>query len=136
MVLSDAAKPASMANAGAIGWLASQSVLDLAISVLTLGEIRKGTELLAEGRRKERLRAWLRADLPAQFEGRVLAITPEVALAWGRLDAAAHRSGRPLHVVDGLLLATAEVHGLTVVTRNVDHFGNRGIPVENPYSRS
>lgn len=136
MVLSEAAKPASVANAGAIAWLASQSALDLAISVLTLGEIRRGTELLTEGKRKDRLRAWLQADLPAQFEGRVLVITPEVALAWGRLDAVAHRSGRPLHVVDGLLLATAEVHGLTVITRNMDDFGSRGIPVENPYSPS
>jgi len=135
MVVSEAAKPESVADRGAIGWLASQSALDLAISVLTLGEIRKGTELLAEGKRKDRLRSWLVADLPGLFEGRVLPISTEVAHAWGRLDASAHRSGRPLHVVDGLLLATAEVHGLILVTRNVTDVANRGIPVENPYSR-
>lgn len=135
MVLSEAAKPALLANAGAIGWLAAQSALDLAISVLSLGEIRKGAELLPDGKRKERLRAWLQSQLPEQFEGRVLPIAPDVALAWGKLAAGAHRSGRPLHVIDGLLLATAEVHGLTVVTRNIEDFRDRGIPVENPYSR-
>jgi len=134
MVLSEAARPAAVANAGAIGWLAAQSALDLAISVLTLGEIRKGAELLPEGKRKERLRAWLQSQLPEQFEDRVLPISSEVALAWGRLAAEAHGSGRPLHVVDGLLLATAGVHGLTVVTRNIEDFRDRGIPVENPYS--
>jgi predicted nucleic acid-binding protein len=102
--------------------------------VLTLGEIRKGAELLPDGRRRERLRAWLRSELPAQFEERVLPITPAVALAWGRFAAEAQRSGRPLHVVDGLLLATAEVHGLTLVTRNVGDFRDRGLPIENPYS--
>jgi toxin FitB len=134
MVLSEAAKPASVANRGAVAWLASQPPLDLAISLLTLGEIRKGTELLPEGKRKDRLRSWLQADLPAQFEGRVLPITSEVAHAWGRLDALAHRSGRPLHVIDGLLLATAEVYALTLVTRNVGDFEGRGVSVENPYS--
>jgi len=135
MVLSEAAKPEAAADPGAIAWLATQSALDLAISVLSLGEIRRGTELLAEGKRKDRLRSWLLADLPAQFEGRVLPIIPEVAHAWGRLDAFARRSGRPIHVVDGLLLATAEVHGLTLVSRNAGHLANRGVPVENPYSR-
>ena len=134
MVLSEAARPAALANPGAIRWLEARPAADFAISVLTLGEIQKGAELLPDGRRRERLRAWLRSELPAQFEDRVLPITPAVALAWGRLAAEARRSGRPLHVVDGLLLATAEVHGLTLVTRNVGDFRDRGLPVENPYS--
>ena len=84
-------------------------------------------------RRKRELVDWLSEDLPAQFEGRVLPISADIALAWGSLTAVAQRQGRPLHVVDGLLLATAQVHGLAVVTRNVDDFDQRGIPVENPY---
>jgi len=134
MVLSEAARPAVVANPGVIRWLEARPAADLAISVLTLGEIRKGAELLPDGRRRERLRAWLRSELPAQFEDRVLPIAPAVALAWGRLAAEAQRAGRPLHVVDGLLLATAEVHGLTLVTRNLGDFRDRGLQIENPYS--
>ena len=134
VVLSEPARPRGRANRGAITWLQAQDPLDLAISVLTLGEIRKGVDLLEEGRRKRELLEWLSEDLPAQFDGRVLPIAAEVGLAWGSLTAVAQRQGRPLHVVDGLLLATAQVHGLTVVTRNVDDFVQRGVPVENPYS--
>ncbi|MGH7630467.1 MAG: type II toxin-antitoxin system VapC family toxin [Gemmatimonadales bacterium] len=134
VVLSEPAKPRGRANRGAIAWLQAQDPLDLAISVLTLGEIRRGVDLLADGRRKRELVEWLSDDLPAQFDRRVLPVCAEVALAWGSLTAVAQRQGRPLHVVDGLLLATAQVHGLAVVTRNADDFEQRGIPVENPYS--
>jgi hypothetical protein len=54
-------------------------------------------------------------------------------LAWGELTAEGDRTGRPLPVTDGLLLATAKVHGLTIVTRNVSGFDHRGITVLNPY---
>lgn len=134
VVLSEPARPRARANRGAIGWLEAQHPLDLAISALTLGEIRKGVDLLEDGRRKRELVEWLSEDLPAQFDGRVLPVTADVAVAWGSLAAVAQRQGRPLHVVDGLLLATAQVHGLAVVTRNVDDFAHRGVPVENPYS--
>jgi predicted nucleic acid-binding protein len=134
VVLSEPARPRRRANSGAIKWLQAQDPLDLAISVLTLGEIRKGVDLLEDGRRKRELVEWLSEDLPAQFDGRVLPVSADVALAWGSLTAVAQRQGRPLHVVDGLVLATAHVHGLAVVTRNVDDFAQRGVPVENPYS--
>ncbi len=134
VVLSEPAKPAERANLGALAWLAAQDPFDLAISVLTLGEIRKGVALLDDGRQKRELLAWLADDLPEQFDGRVLPVSADVAVAWGDLAATAQRHGRPLHVVDGLLLATAQVHGLTVVTRNLDDFELRGIPVANPYS--
>ncbi len=130
-VISDAARNA---DAGLERWLRSQSPLDLHLSVLSLGEIRKGVELLPTGKKREKLRAWLDHDLRAQFAGRLLEVTSDVALVWGRLAAVAQTSGRPLPVIDGLLLATAETHGLTFATRNTKDVEGRGVVVFNPYS--
>ena len=131
MVLSEPARPAP--DAAAITWLRDQTPLDLAVSVLTLGEIARGVERMKDGRRKEELKQWLGTELPAHFGDRVLPVDEQVALTWGELTAEGDRQGRPLPVVDGLLLATAKVHGLTMVTRNVHDFAGRGVPVHNPY---
>lgn len=131
MVVSEAAKPRP--NSGVVTWLGAQDPWDLAVSVLTFGEIQRGVERMAEGRRRTELSKWLAAALPGQFGERVLPVDLDVALAWGALTTESERMGRPLHVVDGLLLATARVHGLTLVTRNVNDFGRRGVPVHNPY---
>ena len=66
--------------------------------------------------------------------GRVLAVDEEVALEWGRLAAEGRKSGREVPVIDGLLLATAAVHDLTLVTRNERDCAGRGVPVLNPWS--
>lgn len=115
-------------------WLRSQSPLDLHLSVLSLGEIRKGIELLPTGKKRDKLRARLEDDLRAQFAGRLLQVTADVALGWGQLAAVAQKSGRRLPMVDGLLLATAQAHGLTLVTRNTNDVETRGVAVLNPYS--
>lgn len=114
-------------------WLRTQSPLDLAISVLTLGEVEKGIDLLPTGRRRAALESWLSKDLPVQFQGRVLLIDEAVAREWGRLSVRSRNSGRHLPMVDGLLLATASVHGLTLVTRNESDCAARGVPVLNPW---
>jgi hypothetical protein len=116
-----------------VTWLREQSALDLAISVLTLGEIRKGVALLPQGARRTALERWLSTDLPRQFLGRVLPIDEPVAEAWGRLAAAGRQQGRELPVIDGLLLATAAVHGLTLATRDEADCADRGVPVLNPW---
>lgn len=131
-VLSEAARP--QPDPGLVHWLDAQSTLDLCISVLTLGEIRKGVLLLAEGRKRERLHQWLRAELTRQFTDRLLPVDEGVALSWGRLAAEGRRSGRRLPVVDGLLLATADRYDLTFVTRNESDCAGRGVPVVNPWS--
>lgn len=131
MVVSEPARPAP--NGAAIAWLESAVAEDFAISVLTLGEIRRGVARMTSGRRRRALEEWLQNVLPAQFDGRVLPVDTDVAMAWGELTAAGDRAGRPLHVVDGLLLATAKVHGLAVATRNIADFDGRGVPVVNPY---
>ena len=131
-VLSEPVRPDP--DPGLVGWLEQRSSLDLCISVLTLGEVRKGILLLPDGRRRERLHQWLGAELTRQFTDRVLPVDEAVSLAWGRLAAEGRRSGRPLPVIDGLLLATAAVHGLTFVTRNDRDGSERGVPVVNPWS--
>jgi predicted nucleic acid-binding protein len=118
----------------AVAWLGRQAPLDLAISVLTIGEIQKGVALLAAGKRRTQLDRWLSTDLPRQFLDRILPIDDAVARAWGRLAAAGRQHCRELPVIDGLLLATASVHELTFVTRNEAHCADRGVPVLNPWS--
>ena len=131
MVVSEPAKPSP--NPAVIAWLDEQHPLDLAVSALTLGELQRGVARMTDGRRKAALTEWLASEMVAQFEGRVLPVDLEVALAWGELTAVAERMGRALHVVDGLLLATARVHGLTLVTRDVGETGDRGVAVMNPF---
>ena len=131
MVLSEPARPTP--DVLVIAWLNDQMAMDMAVSVLTFGEIARGVERMSDGRRKDELRVWLEEDLRAHFGDRVLPVDEHVALAWGELTAQSERMGRPLPVVDGLLLATAKVHGLTTVTRNIHDFDGRGVPVLNPY---
>lgn len=130
-VLSEPARPKP--DARVLAWLEARAPRECALSVLTLGEIQKGVSLMPEGRRRDRLGAWLAADLPRQFAGRIIAIDERVTLAWGRVMAAGRREGREPPVIDGLLLATAEVHGLTFVTRNERDCGGRGVPILNPW---
>ena len=115
-------------------WMRSQSPLDLCISVLTLGEIERGITLLAPGSRRTQLLQWAHAELPRQFNGRLLGIDANIASAWGQLSAGGSISGRPLPVVDGLLVATAREHRLTFVTRNVSDCAGRGVAVYDPWS--
>jgi predicted nucleic acid-binding protein len=131
-VISEATRPRP--DTGVAAWLRSQSTTALAMSVLTLGEIRKGVDLLPDGARRRSLEAWLATELPQQFRSRMLAIDDAVALEWGRLAADGRRQGRELPAIDGLLLATAAAHGLTLVTRNLRDCEGRGVEVLNPWN--
>jgi len=111
-------------------WLKSTPDSALHLSVLTLGEIRKGVEKLEDGPRKEQLRLWLEQDLPAWFESRILPVSASVADRWGRLLAAI-RGWTP--AIDSLLAATALHHELRLVTRNDRDFAYPGLEVVNPW---
>ncbi|MGD2121004.1 MAG: type II toxin-antitoxin system VapC family toxin [Gemmatimonadota bacterium] len=130
-VLSEPGRPEP--NKNVLAWLRELDPLEAHLSVLTLGEIEKGVSLMAPGPRKTALRQWLAHDLPGRFLGRILPVDAAVASAWGRLDAEGQRIGRPLPVVDGLLLATASAHQLTFVTRDLRDCGDRGVPVLSPW---
>ncbi len=114
-----------------VRWLADRPSSALYLSVLTLGALRKGIEVLDEGERKRRLIDWMEVDLPAYFSGRILSVNVAVSDRWGRLMAQAKR---PLLAIDGLLAATALVHGLTLVTRNVKDFDHPGLTVLDPWA--
>jgi toxin FitB len=130
-VVSDAAKAGRFP--GLEAWLGVQRLEDLAIGSLTIGELRYGVERLPASRRRTALVTWLETELPSQFAGRILVLDHRVADAWGVLRSTGDAIGRPLPAIDGLLLATAQVHGLTFVTRNEDDMAGRGIGVLNPY---
>jgi len=100
-----------------------------AISVITIGEIREGVDLIAQrdSQQAARLESWL-AGLCQSFANRILPVFTDVADRWGRLNAV-----RPLPAVDSLLGATASVHGLTLATRNVRDLRDVGLSVVNPF---
>jgi toxin FitB len=113
-----------------IGWLEQIPADVLYISVLTLGELRKGIEMLADKKRREKLRLWLEHELPKWFEGRVLPVDLAVAERWGRLLA---EVGRSVPAIDSLLAATALHYELRLVTRNTGDFDYPGLEVINPW---
>ncbi len=117
---------------GVVDWFLQRPAGTLHLSVLTLGEIRKGIEALIETPRRLALLDWLETDLPAFFSGRILPIDAPVADRWGRLVA---HAGRPLPAIDSLLVATAAQHGLTLVTRNQRDVQGLGVQVLNPWDR-
>lgn len=104
------------------------------ISVASIGELRRGVALMAEGRRRAALAAWLADDLPARFAGRILSIDPPIAERWGDLMAAAQRTGCALSVMDGFFAATALAHALTLATRNTKDFAALGVPLFDPWT--
>jgi predicted nucleic acid-binding protein len=104
--------------------------------VVTIGELRKGVDQLVDGRRKRQLDRWLSVDLPDRFEGRLLPVDVPVADAWGSLLSAGERRGTSVGSVDAMIAATARVHELQVITRNVTNFSPfvpLGVPVRSPW---
>jgi len=119
-VISEPMKPRP--NAGVLAWLAEADEDGVFLSVVTITELRYGIERLATGRRRERLDGWLRKDLTSRFGDRILPVDFEIADACGRLVARSESMGRPIEPRDGFIAATAEVYGLTLVTRNASDF--------------
>ena len=114
-------------------WVDSTDEAMLYLSVLTLGEIRKGLGALPMSTRRTRLEAWLEADLPTRFAGRIVPVDAAIADRWGSIAADARRTGRTMPVIDGLLAATALHHNMTVVSRNADDFQHSRVRVLNPW---
>jgi len=127
-VVSELARPKP--NPAVVDWFAHKPAESLYLSVLTLGEIRKGIAKLPDGPRKRNLSDWLAHDLPSWFSNRILTIDAGVAECWGNLQA---QASRPLPAIDSLLAATAIQHSLCLVTRNVRDFAHPGLTVFNPW---
>lgn len=114
-------------------WLLGVDEDTLFVSVITLGELRYGIELLPAGRKRSRLEEWIAAEFVPRFEGRVLPVSDAVADMWGRITASARSAGRQLSPADGLIAATAFCHDLVLVTRNAADFRTSGVEVLNPW---
>lgn len=106
----------------------------LFLSVMTVGEVCKGIDMLLAGQKRTTLQYWLDHDVRPWFAGRILPVTEPIAERWGHMAAAAKRNGAALALVDGILAATAIEHGLTLVTRNVKDFAGLGVELLNPWS--
>lgn len=110
-------------------WFGPVSSSDLFLSVLTIGEVHKGIELLSKRdvSAASSLNLWL-VDIFQYYDERILPISTEIAEEWGRMNAI-----RPLPVIDGLIGATAKVFDFTFVTRNTDDLSGVGVRLMNPF---
>jgi predicted nucleic acid-binding protein len=115
-------------------WMEVTDEAILYLSVLTLGEIRKGVARIPQSKRRTRLETWLEVELQARFAGRIVPIDAAIADRWGLIAAEAKRRGKALPVIDGLLAATALQRNLTVVSRNVSDFECAQVQVLNPWN--
>ena len=114
-------------------WVYAQDEQSLYLSVVSVGELRRGCVLLPASKRRNELERWFENDLLPRFEGRILPVTRAIADRWGVLDGQCQLKGTPLNTADGMIAATAIEHGLTVVTRNIRDYAGLGVEALNPW---
>jgi toxin FitB len=126
-IISDIRKP--KANSALGKWVSAARPFDLYLSVLAIGEIRQGIERIRrrDGFQAEVYEEWL-SRLRRDYADRILPITSEITEEWGKLNAS-----NPVSSFDGLMAATAKVHNLTFVTRNVKDIVRTGVRYLNPF---
>lgn len=129
-VLSESTKPAPSDKV--LRWLETQREDDLFISAITLAEIWKGIAVLGKSKRRQNLEEFFEETVTT-FDGRVIPVEQQVAVAWGNILNEMEKNGRPIPIIDGFLVATALAHELTFVTRNVSDFARTGIQIVNPW---
>src|SRR5260370_13273042 len=119
-----------------MAWMQAAEEALLYLSVITLGEIRKGVAGLPQGKRRTHLETWLQIELQARFVGRIVPIDRAISDRWGLIAADAKRKGKALSIIGGLLAATALHHNLTVVSRNASAFATAPAPVLSAWASS
>lgn len=131
-VISEWMKP--QPNRGVIEWLANLDEDQAFLSVISFAEIRRGIEKLPQGRKRDRIAAWLRDDLPSRFEQRVLPVDEVIAQYWGIVIEHSSQQGKTIGAMDAFFAATALDRDLTLVTRNTRHFRGLDLKILNPWS--
>lgn len=116
-----------------IQWVDSIQDERLYLSVITIGEIKKGIEKLSESKRKQSLSDWLQQELIVRFKDRILPLDLSTILTWGELVAQLELRGQPMPAIDSLVAAIALHGSLTLVTRNVADFANSDVGTFNPW---
>ena len=121
-------------DASVAWWLQRQANDTLFVSVVTMGELRRGITLLTErSPRRAELDRMIGEKVPSWFQDRILPVTHSIADRWGVLDGQCQLKGTPLNTADGMIAATALEHGLTLVTRTVKDFADLGLVLLNPW---
>lgn len=120
-------------NPQVMNWLRGMDAQKLYLSVVTIGEIKKGVEKLPESNRKETIKIWFEHDLLIKFDGQILGLDLPVILVWGELVGALEQRGRKLPALDSLIAATVKYYGYTLVTRNEKDFERIDITIFNPF---
>ena len=131
-VVSETFKPRPAA--AVVGWIGHQSVADLFLSSISLGELVRGGRRLADELRRTRIERWVRQDLAAQFEGRVLPFDAGAAIIWGEIMGDGDRTGRRKSMADAQIAAVARRYGLTLATRNIGDFAGMSVPLVDPWA--
>lgn len=121
-------------NNGLMNFLLSVDEDNLFLSVATLAEIQYGIGILPPGRRRGALIDWYSRDLLPRFADRIILVTASIAEEWGHVTARRKLKGRTNEAIDALIAATANVHGLSIVTRNVADFEGFARSVLNPWT--
>ena len=120
-------------NPKVVAWIDQLDPNIVYLSVITIGEIRKGIEKLPASKRKDAIKEWLETDLLIRFEGRIIEISVETMLTWGELVGRLEREGKPMGAIDSLIAAAALQGQYVLATRNADDFQNAEVPVVNPW---
>lgn len=120
-------------NPQVIEWINRTEEARLYLSVITIGEIRKGIEKLAQSRRRTALEEWLRDQLVVRFGGRIVPVGLEVMLRWGELTGALESAGHPMSAMDSLIAATTLQGNFKLVTRNQEDFKYTRVTLFNPW---
>jgi tRNA(fMet)-specific endonuclease VapC len=124
---------AKQPNPKVIEWIDSIEEARLHLSVITIGEIRKGIEKLPDSQRRTALEEWLNEQLLVRFAGRIVPIDTGVMSRWGQLTGSLEVAGKTMPAIDSLIAAIALYGNFSLVTRNEDDFRCAGIPIVNPW---
>lgn len=130
-VISELVKPSPDSNV--LDWLNSTPSERLFLSVITIGEIRKGLIKLPDSKRKDSLTNWLNSLLE-DYQNRIYSVNLTVAENWGVIQGKAEMKGTPMVSIDSLIAAIAYTYNLVLVTRNVKDFEASNLPIRNPWT--